>query len=226
MKELICIFDINETLLDLKVLDSWFIKVFGKKEFRLIWFKTVLHTSLVLNVIDSYQEFKIIAEASLHTLAEQFQIELDNEKLSDFQKQMKSLPLHADVKKGLLDLKQAGYRMIALSNSSQNSVLALLREAGVLEYFESCKSTDSVKKFKPDHAPYNFVVNELGAVAKNIWMIAAHAWDTSGAKKAGFKSALILREAHGQNKLFLAPDVQGLDLPTVAQLIIEIDKLA
>ena len=225
MKELICAFDVNETLLDLKVLDPWFDLYFGKKEFRQIWFKNILHTSLVLNATDRYQEFKIIGATTLESLAKQFNIDLSDPMKTEFQNIMATLPPHPDVEISLHQLKKSGYRLFALSNSSQQSVTELLNRAGLLSHFEECLSTDSVKKFKPDLAPYKYLAEKAQSEPNNIWLVAAHAWDTTGAQKAGLKSALVLREGHGYNKLFSVPTVQGLDLPAVAQFIIQKDKL-
>jgi 2-haloacid dehalogenase len=78
MKKLI-VFDVNETLLDLKALDPHFERVFNNASVRASWFATVLRNSLVSTVTGLYDDFGVIAGASLDMTAQQAGVVLSDE---------------------------------------------------------------------------------------------------------------------------------------------------
>ena len=53
-------------------------------------------------------------------------------------------------------------------------------------------------------------------------LLAAHPWDTDGAKRAGLRSAWLNRRGGAYPPVFLPADVTGADLPTVAAGILEL----
>jgi 2-haloacid dehalogenase len=53
----VCVFDVNETLLDLGALDPHFEAVFGDAGVRRAWFLQLLQSALVAAVTGSYSAF-------------------------------------------------------------------------------------------------------------------------------------------------------------------------
>jgi 2-haloacid dehalogenase len=53
----VCVFDVNETLLDLAALDPHFERVFGDASVRRLWFNQMLQSALVATVTDAYTTF-------------------------------------------------------------------------------------------------------------------------------------------------------------------------
>jgi 2-haloacid dehalogenase len=49
----VCVFHVNETLLDLKVLDAHFLRVFGDAGVRQAWFAQLIQSPLVATVTDA-----------------------------------------------------------------------------------------------------------------------------------------------------------------------------
>jgi 2-haloacid dehalogenase len=49
----VCVFDVNETLLDLAVLDPLFERAFGDASVRQSWFNQMLQSALVSNITDA-----------------------------------------------------------------------------------------------------------------------------------------------------------------------------
>ncbi len=66
----VCVFDVNETLLDLGRLDSHFERVFGDASVRRAWFLQVLQSALVATVTGTYSDFGTIGAAALEMTAE------------------------------------------------------------------------------------------------------------------------------------------------------------
>lgn len=222
MKKLI-VFDVNETLLDLKALDSHFERVFGSASTRTLWFATVLRNSLVSTVTGLYADFGKIAAASLDMTAQQNDLVLSNEDRDLILGTIRSLPAHPDVVPGLEKLKSAGFRLFTLTNSPPQVVEAQLKNSKLTDYFEKRFSVDTVKTFKPAAEVYQMTARELGVTVEQIRLVAAHDWDVVGALHAGCSAAFIMRPGKVLNPLLPKPDIVGLDLVDVAEKIVHSD---
>ena len=72
----VCVFDVNETLLDMAALDPLFEGLFGDRSLRAQWFDRMLQSSLVSTVTGRYSEFGATGLAALQMLATQQGVEL------------------------------------------------------------------------------------------------------------------------------------------------------
>lgn len=223
MKKLI-VFDVNETLLDLKALDPKFEQVFGNASVRTSWFGLVLRNSLVATITGRYDDFGKIAGAALEMTAQLHNVTLSDEDRTSIMGGIRSLPPHADVIPGLDKLTSAGFRLFTLTNSPSHVVETQLQNAGITAYFEKSFSVDAIKKFKPDAEVYQMTAKELGVPADQIRLVAAHDWDVAGALLAGCTSAFIARPGHVLNPAMPAPDIIGKDLIGVVEQIIAMDS--
>ena len=222
MKKLI-VFDVNETLLDLKALDPHFERVFGSATVRTSWFATVLRNSLVATVTGLYDDFGKIAGASLEMSAQQHNVSLSEEDKNTIMGTVRSLPAHADIVPGLEKLKSAGFQLYTLTNSPPLVVEAQLQNAKLTDYFEKSYSVDAVKLFKPAAEVYKMTARELGVSTDQIRLVAAHDWDVVGAINAGCVAAFIARPGKVLNPLLPKPDVVGKNLIEVAEKIVQAD---
>lgn len=223
MKKLI-VFDVNETLLDLKALDPQFEQIFGDAAVRGSWFSQVLRNSLVATITGQYDDFGKIAGAALEMTAQLHNIQLSDEDRAAIMGGIRSLPPHPDVIPGLEKLKAAGFRLFTLTNSPPRVVDAQLQNAGLSGYFEKSFSVDAIRKFKPDAEVYRMTAKELGVNVDQIRLVAAHDWDIAGALLAGCSAAFIARPGHVLNPAMPAPDIVGKDLIETAERIISSDK--
>jgi 2-haloacid dehalogenase len=223
MKKLI-VFDVNETLLDLKALDPKFEQVFGNASVRTSWFGLVLRNSLVATITGRYDDFGKIAGGALEMTAQLHNVTLSDEDRTAIMGGIRSLPPHADVIPGLEKLTSAGFRLFTLTNSPSHVVETQLQNAGISGYFEKSFSVDAIKKFKPDAEVYQMTAKELGVPADQIRLVAAHDWDVAGALLAGCTSAFIARPGHVLNPAMPAPDIIEKDLIGVVEQIIAMDS--
>jgi 2-haloacid dehalogenase len=222
MKKII-VFDVNETLLDLKALDPHFERVFGDASVRTSWFATVLRNSLVSTVTGLYDDFGKIAGASLEITAQQHDVDLREDDRETIMSTIRNLPAHPDIATGLDKLKSAGFRLVTLTNSPPLVVEAQLKNSNLTDYFEASFSVDAVKLFKPAAEVYRMTAKELGIKTEEIRMVAAHDWDVVGALNAGCLAAFIARPGKVLNPLLPKPDIVGKDLVEVAEQIIQAD---
>ena len=65
----VCVFDVNETLLDMGALDPHFERIHGEASARQAWFGQFLQLWLTETVTGVYQEFGTIGGAALKMLA-------------------------------------------------------------------------------------------------------------------------------------------------------------
>ncbi|HWK09232.1 MAG TPA: HAD-IA family hydrolase, partial [Vicinamibacterales bacterium] len=124
---------------------------------------------------------------------------------------------------GLRRLKEAGFRMVTLTNSAPGAMERQLRSAGLTDFFERAFSVDAVRRFKPAPEPYRFVAAELGVETSALRMVAAHGWDIVGAMQTGCAAAFVARPGKVVYPLGPKPDIVGSDLRAVADQIVRLD---
>lgn len=217
------IFDVNETLLDLHALQESVAKALGgKKELVELWFTTMLHYSLVETVSGNYREFGEIGAAVMTMVAKDHGIQLSMEDAKEAIKPITSLPAHDDVKAGLQALKDAGYRMITLTNSPQKGVDAQLENAGLTAFFEQRLSVGEIGTYKPDLRTYRWAAEKTGVAVGECMLIAAHGWDVAGALRAGMRAAFLARPGKSLYPLASEPELVAKDLEVVAEKLVAI----
>jgi 2-haloacid dehalogenase len=219
----IVVFDVNETMLDINALEPHFTRAFGSAQVLREWFSTVLLYSNVATLAGPYSDFGAIAGAALEMVASARSLDLKPQDRDAILGGMRTLPAHADVHGGLRRLREAGFRLVTLTNSAPATVEQQLRNAGINDLFERSFSVDAVKRFKPAPEPYRHVARELGVAPGELRMVAAHAWDIMGAVQAGCAAAFVARAGKVLYPLAPKPDVTGPDLIVVADGIIAAD---
>ena len=214
----VCVFDVNETLLDLAALDPHFERVFGDGSVRRLWFNQMLQSALVATVTDAYTTFGEAAAAALQMTAERQGVEVSDADEQEILGGLRELPPHPEVAEGLDRLRDAGFRLATLTNSTQEVAEAQIRNSGLANRFEQVLSADTAKRLKPAPAPYRMAARTLGIPERELRLVAAHAWDVAGALRAGCAAAFVARQPF--DPLVERPDVVGKDLGEVADGII------
>lgn len=216
----IIVFDVNETLLDVRALEPHFVRVFGDARVLREWFSTLLLYSEVATLAGPYADFPAIGRAALDMIATSRGVQMPDGERDRILGSMLALPAHPEAPAGLRRLRDAGLRLVALTNSSPTAVDAQLRNAGLATFFERAFSVESVRRFKPAPEPYQFVAKELGVETGGLRMVAAHAWDIVGAMRAGCAAAFVARPGKVLYPLAPPPDIVGPDLRVVADQIV------
>ncbi|SHG51288.1 2-haloacid dehalogenase [Salegentibacter echinorum] len=218
-------FDVNETLLDLtKMKDSVRKALNGKEDLLPLWFTTMLHYSLVETAANQYRDFGEIGAASLIMVAANNNIQLSMEKAKEAIAPITSLPPHPEVKNALQRLKDDGYRLVSLTNSSNAGVKKQFTNAGLLDFFEERLSIEDIGKYKPHFDSYNWAARKMGIKPEEAMLIAAHGWDVAGAIWAGWRAAFISRP--GQQKYPMAPEteISAPNLKLISEKLIALGK--
>jgi len=213
-------FDVNETLLDLAALDPHLERALGDAALRPAWFGQMLQLAFVGGLTGAYVDFPTAQRAALEMLARRLGRELREEDAAAVAAQMRALPPHPEVPAALARLRAAGLRLVALTNSTLEVAEAQLTSAGIREHFEQALSGDEVRALKPRPEPYRLVAERTGVPLAQVRLVAAHAWDVSGALAAGAKAAFVARPGAVLSPLGPQPDVVGADLDEVADALL------
>jgi 2-haloacid dehalogenase len=219
----VCVFDVNETLLDLGTLDPHFERVFGDAGVRRAWFLQLLQSALVSTVTSVYSDFGTVGAAALEMVAEREGVDLPKEDEQEILGGMRELPPHPEVAKSLEKLREAGLRMATLTNSTREVAEAQMENSGLRGYFEQILSADAAKRLKPAPEPYRMAAESLGVGMGQVRLIAAHSWDVAGALRAGCAAAFVARPGMVLDPLVERPDVVGADLRELADRILEVE---
>lgn len=216
----VLVFDVNETLLDLAALDPHFERAFGDASFRRLWFAQMLQNALVSIVTGAYANFTACQAATLEMLSERQGVNVTEEDRRAILDGMQRLPAHPDVRPSLERLRDAGFRLATLTNSTQEVAEAQLAYAGLRDLFEQALSADTVRRLKPAPEPYEMAAAQLGVPIGEVRLIAAHAWDIAGALRAGCAAGFVSRPGMVLDPLVERPDVVGADMREVAEQIV------
>jgi 2-haloacid dehalogenase len=212
--------DVNETLLDVAALEPHFTQAFGEGRVLQDWFANVLLYSEVATLAGPYSDFASIGGAALDMVASARGMTLSAADRSRILQGMLMLPAHPDVRDGLQTMRDAGLRLVTLTNSAPAAVQQQLTNAGLTAFFERSFSVDTVRRFKPAPEAYRSVAEALGVPVDQLRLVAAHAWDIVGALRAGCAAAFVARPGKVLYPLGPKPDITGADLRSVAKQIV------
>jgi 2-haloacid dehalogenase len=220
----IIVFDVNETLLDLKPLDPLFEEAFGSAALRAQWFARMLQLAFVGGLTGRYVDFSTAQRAALAMTARIQGVEVDDAVAQRIAGAMRSLPAHADVPAALDRLRAGGFRLATLTNSPLDVAHDQLRNAGLADRFDEILSADQVQALKPKREAYALAAKTFDVALSDVRLVAAHNWDVSGALAAGCAAAFVARPGQATSPIGDQPDVIGDDLPAVADAIMARDR--
>jgi 2-haloacid dehalogenase len=216
----VCVFDVNETLLDLAALDDEFERVFGDREVRVAWFGQLLQSAMLATITGRYTDFGSVGRAALEMTAARLGVELSDQDRAAIVGGMTRLPAHPEVPGALRRLGEGRLRLAALTNSTERVARAQLEHAGVVDRFEAVLSADAVRRLKPAPEPYRMAAERLGTDPAGVLLVAAHAWDVAGALAAGCRAAFVARPGKVLDPLAKRPELVVADLDELADRLL------
>lgn len=180
----------------------------------------MLHYSLVHTMAGTYKDFGEVCAATLMMVAAGNELDLSKEEAKKALKPMRSLAPHPDVKEGLTILRDKGFKMVSLTNGTNEAVKEQLENAGLSDFFDESLSIQDIKKYKPHTDVYKWAAKRIGVEPNECMLIAAHGWDITGALWADWRAAFIAREGKELYPLAPKPEINETDLIKVARKIV------
>jgi 2-haloacid dehalogenase len=207
-------FDVMETLISLEGLAPRLVDVGLAPDVVHALFPRTLLYGLGMSVVGDYIPFPVAAAEALRTISRNT---LTEDQVAHVIAGLGDLPAHPDVAGCMKTLAEGGVRMICLTNGSAAITRGFLERHGLEEYIESIVVCSEVNTWKPPAIVYHHGCERLGLTPDQVALVAVHAWDCHGAKKAGMRTGWAARLEGKFGEIFLPPDVQGADLIEVAE---------
>lgn len=189
----IIVFDVNETLLDITTIEPLFERMFGDPLVLREWFAQLILYSQTMTLCGRYSPFGELGVGTLRMLASIHGTTVEASDIDELKARMSTMPAHPDVIPALSALRDAGLRLVTLTNSPSAASPSPLERAGLGEFFERSFSVETVRKFKPAPETYQLVAKEMNVEMADLVLVACHLWDTAGAQAAGGFGALVTR---------------------------------
>lgn len=164
-----------------------------KGEHLELWFAHLLRDAFALSATGIYKPFLDIAGSALAALLEAHRGRADASRIDRVLGGFAELDAFPDAKPAFERLQSAGVRVMTLTNGSASVSKRLLDRAGLSPYVERVISIDEIEKWKPRREVYLHAARVAGVPARQVTMIAGHAWDLQGAAKAGLMTAFVRR---------------------------------
>lgn len=159
-----------------------------------------------------YQDFYATTQAALEFAARSLKLNLpaeDRERLMHGFLELRAWP---DVAASLRALRQAGKKLVLLSNATPHILAAGLRNSGLETALDDVISTDRIHSYKPDPLAYQLGVDVLKLPKERIAFVAFAGWDVAGAKWFGYPTFWNNRQAAAPENLSVEADAEGATL--------------
>jgi 2-haloacid dehalogenase len=152
-----------------------------------------------------YIPFFNLSEAVFKSMGSIHGVSIQQADVVELEMRSASMPAHPDVPAGLKQLKDAGFRLVTLSNSPHGAQIIQLMHAGIDGFFEKLLSVDLVRRYKPAPQVYHMAAEELWVPTAAICMVSIHVWDNLGAQSVGCPAALIARPGNAPPPTLAVP---------------------
>jgi 2-haloacid dehalogenase len=213
----VVVFDAMGTLFDLSALDEQFVQRGAAAVAREAWFERLLDTTKALTMVGEFVPFGELAVSTLRTtLAGQG---IDPDEATQIVDALARVPAYPEARDALDAIDAAGLRAVVLTNGGAAQTKQLLAQAEL--EVERVFTTEEVKAYKPDPRPYRHVCDELGIAPSDATLVAAHGWDVTGARAAGYDTIWIDRTEKCWPLPGDEPARRAPDLAAAAQLLVQ-----
>jgi 2-haloacid dehalogenase len=136
------VFDVNETLLDLRTMEPTFERIFGEKRDMRLWFANFIMYSAALTVACCYVPFTDIGAAVMKIMAETQGIKISDADKRELTEKFSTMPPYEEVPGALRKLRGAGFRLFTLTDNLLEVQTRQLEHGGIFDLFERRFSAD------------------------------------------------------------------------------------
>lgn len=215
----VVVFDVNETLSDMRPLSDAFTRVGLAAAGVEAWFAGLLRDGFALTTVGENPAFADVAAESLRLRltasgCPEAQVE---ESVAEVMGAFGSLQVHPDVVPGVRALRRAEIRLVTLTNGATTVAQGLLERAGVADAFEALLSVERAPAWKPHPAAYAYALEACGVRSEEAMLVAVHPWDIDGAARAGLRTGWLNRNDVRYPSFFTRPEVEATGLEALTQ---------
>lgn len=215
----VVLFDVLETLINLDPLAARMEAVGQPATILQPWFLRFQRDAMALTLAGDTAPFEALARESLRTETKYTLSERDIEYVIEG---FSTLPTFDDAAPALKKLSEAGVSVGCLTVNNPDKTRRFLEGAGLSGLVDHVVTSQDAGIWKPHPEIYRFAAKRLGTPIERLALVAAHAWDCHGAKRAGAVSGWCSRLEYKPGDVFLPPDVTGDSLVEVADKLLSL----
>ena len=205
-------FDVLETLLDLDPIGERLEEVGQPAAVLGPFFMRFQRDAMALTLAGDNADFTATARQSLRVENQQA---MSEDEISHVLEGFAKVPAFPDAMPALQKLSEAGVTIGCLTVGDPENTRSFLAGAGLETYVDHVVTSDVVGVWKPAPDVYHHTAKALGCELDRMALVAVHAWDCHGAKKAGALAGWCSRLEGEPGDVFQPADVRGDDLVEV-----------
>ena len=190
------------------------------RELTNLWRTRQFEYAWLRSLTRRYTDFSAVTEDALVFATNAMQLVLtpaDRQDLLDAYLHLAPWPDAADT---LRRLRQAGVRIVTISNFSPEMVRANAENAGLIGLLDALISTDLNRTYKPDPRAYRLGTDRLRLPKQDILFVAFGGWDAAGAKAFGYPTMWVNRFRQPAEELGIHPDQVSPDLSGLLEFVL------
>lgn len=207
-------FDVLETLLDLDPIRDRLEEVGQPASVLGPFFMRFQRDAMALSLAGDVADFTATARQALRTETQQ---SISDDAIAHVLEGFATVPAFPDAAPALRRLSEAGVTIGCLTVGDPHNTRSFLEGAGLATYVDEVVTCDVVGVWKPAPAVYQHTAESLGCDLDRMALVAVHAWDCHGAKRAGARAGWCSRLEGEPGEVFLPADVRGDDLVEVVE---------
>ena len=207
-------FDVLETLLDLDPIAARLEEVGQPAGVLGPFFMRFQRDAMALTLAGDFAEFTATARQALRTETRQ---SMSEEQMAHVLEGFAAVPAFPDAAPALRRLSEAGIRIGCLTVGDPDNTRSFLAGAGLESYVDHVVTAEMAGVWKPAPGIYRHAAEVLGCDLDRMALVAVHAWDCHGAKRAGALAGWCSRLEGEPGDVFLPADVRGDDLVEVVE---------
>lgn len=211
------VFDVLETLLNLDPLAARLEEVGQPAELLEPWFMRFQRDAMALTLSGDAAPFEPVARQALRTETQHTISETDIDHVLEG---FATLPTFDDAAPALRKLSQAGLTVGCLTVGRPDNTRRFLDGAGLSEFVDHVITAGAAGVWKPHPAIYRFAAEQVHTPIERMALVAVHAWDCHGAKRAGALADWCARLEQEAGDVFVPADVNGENLVEVADKLL------
>ncbi|MCF6526062.1 HAD-IA family hydrolase [Streptomyces sp. JJ36] len=217
----VVVFDVLETLLDLDPLAARLEEVGQPAAVLAPWFLRFQRDAMALTLAGDEAVFEPVARQAMRT---ETQHTLSEAGIDHVLAGFATLPAFDDAAPALRTLSQAGVTVACLTVGSADNTRRFLDGAGLAEFVDHVVTAQMAGVWKPHPKIYHVTAEQLHTPIERMALVAVHAWDCHGAKRAGALTGWCSRLEGEPGDVFLPADVTGENLVDVADKLLRLPE--
>jgi 2-haloacid dehalogenase len=212
-------FDVLETLLDLDPIADRLEEVGQPASVLGPFFMRFQRDAMALTLAGDFAEFTATARQALRTETRQ---SMSEEAIAHVLEGFAAVPAFPDAAPALRTLSRAGVAVGCLTVGDAGNTRSFLDAAGLATYVDHVVTAEAAGVWKPAPGIYRHAAAVLGCELDRMALVAVHAWDTHGAKRAGALAGWCSRLEGEPGDVFVPADVRGGDLVEVVDGLLDL----